>query len=82
MTYSVKQLYVVFEDDCGHRYLIPKAEYGKFDKALTRIEESYEEHNNEDIYYDELNDLLDAFSDQTLEGELHYVVLEEHVKEI
>lgn len=82
MTYSVKQLYVVYEDDCGHKYLIPKSEYGKFDKALTRIEESYKEHNDGDIYYDELNDLLDSFSNETLEGETYYVVLEEHVKEI
>ena len=30
---------------------------------------------NEDIYYDVLNDILDAFSDQRLEGEEVYVVL-------
>ena len=80
--YSVEQLYVVYEDDRGHKHLIPKSEYGKFDKALTRIGESYKEHKNEYIYCDDLSDLLDAFSDQTLEGELYYVVLEEHVKEI
>ena len=79
--YKVKQLYVVFDDDSGHKYLIAKDEYGAFEKCLSRIEESYSEHKDEDIYYDELNDILDAFSDQRLEGEEIYVVLDEHVIE-
>ena len=75
MSYKVKQLYVVFDDDSGHKYLIPKDEYGVFVKCLSRIEESFDEHKDEDIYYDELNDILDAFADQRLEGEEVYVVL-------
>ena len=78
---KVKQLYVVFDDGDGHKYLIPKENYSKFDKAFTRIEESYDEHFDDDVFYEELNDLLEAFSDGTLEGELHYVVLDEHVVE-
>ena len=73
--YKVKQMYVIFDDDGGHKYLIPKDEYGTFDECLSRIEESYSEHKDEDIYYDELNDILDAFADQRLEGEEIYVVL-------
>ena len=73
--YKVKQLYVVFDDDSGHKYLIPKDEYGAFEKCLSRIEESFAEHKDEDIYYDELNDILDAFANQRLEGEEVYVVL-------
>lgn len=73
--YKVKQLYVVFDDDGGHKYLIPKDEYGAFIKCLSRIEESYSEHKDEDIYYDELDDILDAFAYQRLEGERVYVVL-------
>lgn len=73
--YKVKQLYVVFDDDDGHKHLIPKFEYRHFEKALERIEESFDEHKDEDIYYDELNDILDAFADQTLEGEEVFVVL-------
>lgn len=81
--YKVKQLYVVFDDDSGHKYLIPKDEYGAFEKCLSRIEESYSEHKDEDIYYDELNDILDALSDQRLEGERVYVVLpNDLIKEI
>lgn len=78
---KVKQLYVVFNDGDGHKHLIPKEDYIKFDKAFTRIEDSYEEHKDEDVFYEESNDLLEAFSDGTLEGELHYVVLDEHVVE-
>ena len=73
--YKVKQMYAIFDDDGGHKYLIPKDEYGAFIKCLSRIEESYLEHKDEDIYYDELNDILDAFSDQRLEGEEVFVVL-------
>ena len=78
---KVKQLYVVFDDGDGHKYLIPKEDYSKFDKAYTRIEDSYEEHKDEDVFYEESNDLLEAFSKGTLEGELYYVVLDEHVIE-
>ena len=31
--YKVKQLYVIFDDDNGHKYLIPKDEYGTFDEC-------------------------------------------------
>lgn len=78
---KVKQLYVVFDDGDGHKHLIPKEDYSKFDKAFTRIEESYDEHFDDDVFYEELNDLLEAFSEGVLEGELHYVVLDEHVVE-
>ena len=78
--YKVKQLYVVFDDGDGHKHLIPKFEYRHFEKALERIEDSFDEHKDEDIYYDELNDILDAFSDQMLEGEEYYVVLASDLK--
>ena len=73
--YKVKELYIVFDDDSGRKYLIPKDEYGAFIKCLSRIEESFAEHKDVDVYYDELNDILDAFSAQRLEGEEVYVVL-------
>ena len=75
--YKTEKLYVIYEDDNGHRHLIPKECYKAFDKNLTRIEESYDEHGDEDIYYEELNDLLEYFSKHTLEGEPYYVVLPE-----
>lgn len=73
--YKVKQLYVVFDDDSGHKYLIPKDEYKAFEKCLSRVEESFDEHNDDEISYEELNDLLEYFSHTRLEGEEVYVVL-------
>lgn len=78
---KVKQLYVVFEDESGHSHLIPSCEYRHFEKALNCIDDSFDEHQDLETYFEELNDLLEAFSDGTLEGELHYVVLDEHVVE-
>lgn len=75
--YKTEKLYVIYEDGSGHRHLIQKEYYNAFEKALTRIEESYVEHGDEDIYYEELNDLLEYFSKHTLEGEPYYVVLPE-----
>ena len=73
--YKVKQLYVDVSDDDGHTYLIKLEDIEAFEKELSRIEEAYSEHKDEDVYYDELTDILDAFSDQRLEGEEVYVVL-------
>ena len=73
-------LYYIYEDDSGHRYLIRKESKSSFFKALTRVEESFEEHNDEDIYYEELDDLLSYFSKGCLEGEEYYVVLASDLK--
>ena len=68
-------LYYIYEDDSGHRYLIPKESQSSFSKALTRVEDSFNEHKDEDVYYEELDDLLSYFSKGCLEGEEYYVVL-------
>ena len=68
-------LYYIYEDDSGHRYLIPRESQSSFSKALTRVEESFEEHKDEAIYYEELDELLSYFSKGCLEGEEYYVVL-------
>lgn len=75
--YKTEKLYVIYEDDSGHRHLIPKENYSAFYKNLTRIDEAYDEHGDEDIYYEQLNDILEYFSKHTLEGEPYYVVLPE-----
>ena len=75
--YKTDKLYTIYEDDSGHRHLIQKEYHNAFDKNLNRIEDSYNEHGDEDIYYEELNDLLEYFSKHTLEGEPYYVVLPE-----
>ena len=75
--YKTEKLYAIYDDNSGHRHLIPQEYCSAFDKNLTRIEESYDEHGDEDIYYEQLNDLLEYFSKHTLEGEPYYVVLPE-----
>ena len=75
--YKTEKLYVIYEDDSGHKYLIPKDEYGAFVKCLSRIEDSFDHHRDEDTYYEELNGLLEYLSKHTLEGEPYYVVLPE-----
>ena len=47
--YKTEKLYVIYEDDSGHRHLIPKEYYNAFDKSLNRIGEAYDEHGDEDI---------------------------------
>lgn len=37
---EVKQLYVVFDDGDGHRYLIPKCEYRHLDKDFDNLGEN------------------------------------------
>lgn len=73
------KLYRVFELD-GDSYLIPKDSYNSFEKALSRVEESYDVHFDENVYYDELEELLDYFSNKRLEGEEYYVVLVEDLE--
>ena len=75
--YKTEKLYVIYEDGSGHRHLIPKEYYNAFEKTLTRIEDSFDHHRDEDTYYEELNDLLEYFSKHTLEGEAYYIVLPE-----
>lgn len=73
------KLYRVFELD-GDRHLIQKDSYNSFEKALTKVEESYDVHFDENVYYDELEELLDHFSNKRLEGENYYVILAEDLE--
>lgn len=72
--HTVKQLYETFKDDSGHTYLVKK-EYGRgFFKQLDNIEEAYSEHNDEDVYYEQFDDLLSYFNVERLEDDRYYVV--------
>lgn len=73
------QLYHVYDDGDGHRYLVPKEEVNTFYNTLDTLEEALDEHGDEDIYYDELNMTLEAFD--RLEGEEFYVVLASDLEE-
>ena len=74
------KMYYVFELD-GDKHLIQKDFYNSFSKAVARVVESYEEHEYEDVYYEELDDLLSHFSKGCLEGEEYFVVLASDLKE-
>ena len=73
------KMYYVFELD-GDKHLIQKDFYNSFEKALSRVEESYDTHFDEEVYYEEIDDLLDHFSKGCLEGEEYFVVLAEDLK--
>ena len=77
---KVKQLYIVWEDGDGHKYLIPKEEYQSFLDKLNDLElelgfpkGGWDDREKEEVQQD-IWDLLDSYD--SLEGELHYVVLE------
>lgn len=72
------KLYHVYDDGNGHRYLIPKDEVVTFYNILDNLEESLDEHGDEDVYYDELNMTLEAYG--RLEGEDYYIVLVEDLE--
>ena len=67
------KLYYVYDDVDRHRYLIPKDEVNSFYDILDSLQESFDKHGDEDIYYDELNMPLEAYD--RLKGEYYYVVL-------
>ena len=77
-------LYYIYEDDSGHRYLIPKDEYTSFVCKLNQAEyklDSYVmgtplEDQDEDYVEELLEAVWECFDDyETLEGEDHYLVL-------
>ena len=72
------KLYHVYDDGNGHRYLIPKNEVNAFYNILDNLEESLDEHGDEDVHYDELNMTLEAYG--RLEGEDYYIVLVEDLE--
>ena len=77
-------LYYIYEDDSGHRYLIPKDEYTSFVCKLNQAEYKLDnyvmgtplEDQDEDYVEELLADVWGCFDDyETLEGEDHYIVL-------
>ena len=80
--YKVKQMYVIFDDDSGHKYLIPKDEYHLFQSTLKSLEHEmnmYRNHGSEmsiekaEGVEHEIWNLIDSY--ETLEGEEVFVVL-------
>ena len=78
---KVKQLYISYTDDDGHRYLIKKEDVFAFEEHLENIEDSFRQHRDYEIFYEQYNAVLDYFNAKTLEGEEHFIVLPEDVIE-
>ena len=81
---SELKLYRIYEDGDGHRYLIPKDEYGSFVCKLNQAEHKLDsyvmgtplEDQDEDYVEELLKAVWGCFDDyETLEGEDHYIVL-------
>ena len=79
--YKTEKLYVIYEDDSGHRHLIPKEDYKSFIKTVTKLEQDIEycystyKEDKVEFLQEELWDLLSNY--ETIEGETYYVVLPE-----
>ena len=78
--YKAKKLYIVWDDGDGNNKLIPKEEYQSFLDELNDLElelgfpkGGWDDREKEEVQQD-IWDLLDSY--ENLEGELHYVVLE------
>lgn len=76
MSIDESKLYVPYEygEDV---YLVAKTDWDSFCEAVERVEESYEEHCNEEIYEEEMWDILWSIPKGRLGGKLHYIILEE-----
>ena len=81
---SELNLYRIYEDGDGHRYLIPKDEYDSFVCKLEQAERKLDiyvmttplEDQDEDYVEELLEAVWNCFDDyETLEGEEHYIVL-------
>ena len=73
-------IYDVYEDDSGHRYLIPKAQVSALYEFIADLSQALDTKH---IFYEELyNDNLSGYLEQydLLEGEEYFVVLKGDLK--
>lgn len=68
-------LYHVYEDDSGHRYLIPKAQVSALYEFIADLSQALDTKHifYEDLYNDNLSGYLEQYD--RLEGEDYFVVL-------
>lgn len=77
--YKVKQLYIPYEDEDGHKYLVPEQYYHAFDQAVSDILDYLFEEDER--FFGDFEDILDLYSVKTLEGDAHYIVLPMDISE-
>ena len=77
MVYKVKQMYVIFDDDYGHTYLIKREDIEAFKKELKVLEDKlcFDFNYGADDYCNDVENLIEYFNTKSLEGEEVYVVL-------
>ena len=75
--YKVKQMYVIFDDDDGHTYLIKREDIEAFEKKLKVLEDKlcFDFNYGADDYCNDFENLVEHFNAKSLEGEEVYVVL-------
>lgn len=76
--FQVKELYVKFNDDDGHSYLINQDIAKGFEQAVDDLYGALFQED-EDLYYEEYENLLDMFGAIRLEGEDVFAVLPKDV---
>ena len=76
--YKVKKLYVKFDDEDGHSFLIDKDMWKGFDNAMSDLSDAL---YTEDLerYYNEVDDLFDIYNVKRIEGEQVYIVLPDDI---
>ena len=85
---KVKQIYTTHEDDDGHTYLIPIDKEDEFLDKFRKLENRLEsyilstpyEFQDDELVYEYQQEIYSLFDGYTrLEGERHYVVLEDDI---
>ena len=76
--FQVKELYVKFNDDDGHSYLINQDVARGFEKAVDDLYDALFQEDK-DLYYEEYENLLDMFGAIRLEGRDVFIVLPKDV---
>lgn len=79
--YKVKKLFVKYTTEFGDDFLIDKNVYQVFEYELSEIKDAYTDHDDEEVYHGQIENLLDMFSARLLEGETHLICFEEDLGE-
>lgn len=77
--YQVNKLYIKFTDEDGHSYLIDKDLCAAFDEAVENAWEAFTSHGDNELYYEEYENILDQFGAIRIEGDEVFTVLPKDV---
>ena len=78
---KVERIYVIFNSDC-HEYLTDYEYYNAFEGEYGNICDSLRSNDIDgDVFNYMLDDLLDLYGAKRLEGQQHYIVLPQDIKD-